>query len=763
MKLSIISSLILVIGVVSCAPKTQESDQSVVLNQVTPIYLSPETDTILIGDHLSFPVTADSVVSSEGRSFDISDDRKAFKWGGFDEMPPLTNMSVYHDAGKVSDIPVFRSTAERVDFILPDPDRKYRSVKIRGAFNGWVADRSVMEFNDGNWIYSAIFYPGNHQYLMLVDGVETTDPSNPNTVSNGMGGTNSYVKVGKERGKNTLFPAGIQEERVTLRSEQPLLKLFVYLNDRLLADTAISYRDNMYEFKVPEVKGEATKTSFLRIYGYDQDGVVNDLLLPVKQGKVVTAATDLDRSDFHSQVLYFLMVDRFRDGDPNNNRKVENDTVLPIANYFGGDLKGVLDKIEDGYFSDLGINTIWLSPITQNPEGAYGLWKEPYTKFSGYHGYWPVSSTKVDDRFGDPEILKELISKAHSNGMNVILDYVANHVHKLHPVYKEHPDWATSLYLEDGTMNTERWDDHRLTTWFDTFLPTLDFSKPEVLESMTDSAAYWMTEYDFDGFRHDATKHIQTEFWRTLTEKIRKRTSRPVYQIGETYGSYDLIRSYVNAGMLDAQFDFNMYDASIPAFADKNSGFEGLAAAIEQSMAYYGSHHLMGNITGNQDRARFISYASGDIAFDEDAKIAGWTRDVEISDSTAYGNLEMLHAFNLVIPGVPCIYYGDEYGVPGGNDPDNRRQMKFDGLSSSEMELRNRVSELIEIRRSNMALLYGTTEIEVPEEKVLAIRRKYLENEVVAVFNKKDTLFKTKVFGVPVEVGPFDYTLIIKN
>ncbi|HAG48904.1 MAG TPA: alpha-amlyase, partial [Cryomorphaceae bacterium] len=87
----------------------------------------------------------------------------------------------------------------------------------------------------------------------------------------------------------------------------------------------------------------------------------------------------------------------------------------------------------------------------------------------------------------------------HGRNMNVLLDYVANHVHLDHPVYKEHPDWATSLYLPDGSLNTERWDEHRLTTWFDTHLPTLDLRRPEVVEPMTDSALIWMTEFGIDG------------------------------------------------------------------------------------------------------------------------------------------------------------------------------------------------------------------------------------------------------------------------
>jgi len=111
--------------------------------------------------------------------------------------------------------------------------------------------------------------------------------------------------------------------------------------------------------------------------------------------------------------------------------------------------------------------------------------------------------------------------------MNIIVDYVANHVHENHPVYQQHKDWATPLYLPDGRMNTELWDEERLTTWFDTFLPTLDLENPVVAEAMTDSALFWLHNYDIDGFRHDATKHIPESFWRMLTLKAKNRILNP--------------------------------------------------------------------------------------------------------------------------------------------------------------------------------------------------------------------------------------------
>jgi glycosidase len=148
------------------------------------------------------------------------------------------------------------------------------------------------------------------------------------------------------------------------------------------------------------------------------------------------------------------------------------------VDYWGGDLTGLQQKIEDDYFEKLGVNTLWISPLNQNPTEPYGFYAPKNTKFSGYHGYWPVSSSKVDFRFGTNSELKTLVSKAHEKQINVLLDYVANHVHEEHPLYKQHPEFATNLYLPDGTMNVEKWDEQRLTTWFDTFMPSLDFSNP---------------------------------------------------------------------------------------------------------------------------------------------------------------------------------------------------------------------------------------------------------------------------------------------
>ncbi|MEP3970165.1 MAG: alpha-amylase family glycosyl hydrolase, partial [Nonlabens sp.] len=171
-----------------------------------------------------------------------------------------------------------------------------------------------------------------------------------------------------------------------------------------------------------------------------------------------------------------------------------------------------------------------------------------------------------------------------------------------------------------------------------------------------------------------------------------------------------------------------------------DGSYANLTETLKKGLEYYGHHHLMGNISGNQDRARFISYASGDVKFDEDAKKAGWTREIVMSDSTAFDRLGMLQAFNMTMPGVPVIYYGDEYGSIGANDPDNRRMMKFNGLSSREQKLRKLVQELVYLRRNSMSLIYGTTQVIMEENGLLGIERNYFNESTKVIFNENSTI-----------------------
>ena len=493
--------------------------------------------------------------------------------------------------------------------------------------------------------------------------------------------------------------------------------------------------------------------TYLRVYAEDESYLYNDMLLPMEDGRIVTSAAQLNRHDQQAQVLYSILIDRFYNGNEANDWKMNSPEVLDIVDYQGGDLAGITAKISEGYFDRLGVNTLWISPITQNPRDAWGLYPFPngnkydnsktYTKFSGYHGYWPIYATQLDDRFGTPAELRTLLDSAHAHGINVILDYVANHMHINSPTLQAHPDWHTDSILPDGRRNFELWDEARLTTWFDKHIPTLDLEREEVCEPMSDSALYWLANYDLDGFRHDACKHIPEGYWRMLGQKIATRwPGRPIWMIGETYGSPELIGSYVKSGMLNAQFDFNVYFTAREALC----GYKGLDEVMNNeltSLRTYGAHHTMGNISGNHDQIRFASIAGGDIDIASQGKEEGWTREVGIGDADkAYKRALLLEVLNMTLPGVPCIYQGDEYGEVGGNDPDNRHMMRFETLSLDERNMRGQVAELIHMRRNSMPLLYGDfiPLIDRPDE--IIYQRVYLGEKVTVIINRKDLTYQ---------------------
>jgi cyclomaltodextrinase len=703
----------------------------------TPLKLQPDLTLFEPGDYFVDPACIEEISWPEGLQAGNVDGSGALALEG-NILKPVDVMTFVCD-GQTYHIPVFQNRRFKHLIRVPASQVNAREVFVFGSFNAWERMATPMFLQDGFWEATVEVDPVDYEYLLLVDGQEMPDPSNPKRVDNGSGGSNSLLALKQRHTLKAPQTKRHTDRKITLEALPNQQWILVFWQNTLVAD--IDRNNKEISISIPSAARNIER-SFLRIFTGDEQTRGRDLLIPLHQGRVLDQSGLLTREDWEAGVMYSLMTDRFFNGNPDNDAPLQDTMVHEKANFFGGDLAGISQKIDEDYFTNLGINIIWLSPVTENPEGAWGLWDKGgvTTKFSGYHGYWPVSNIRPDKRFGTSDELRTLLAKAHSRDINVILDYVANHVHQEHPVYKNHPDWATELYLPDGTLNTERWDDHRLTTWFDTFMPTLDLTRKEVVNPMTDSALVWIQAYGFDGFRHDATKHVDELYWRTLTRKLRQvlaeQGNRRIYQIGETYGSPDLIGSYVSSGMLDAQFDFNLYDALVAALLQDSLGFGRLADVLENSLETYGAHHLMGNISGNHDRPRFISLAGGQVKPNEDTKLAGWTRTIESPEKReAYNKLKMLHAFNFTIPGVPTIYYGDEYGDPGANDPDNRRWMRFDLTDSREADVLNFVKTLINLRTTEPAWIYGTTEwlLEQNGQK-LTITRRYFEESIVAIF-----------------------------
>ena len=440
------------------------------------------------------------------------------------------------------------------------------------------------------------------------------------------------------------------------------------------------------------------------------------------------------------------MIDRFSNGDKKNDAPVKHDSVDMKANYNGGDFAGITNKIKDGYFNSLGINTLWLSPVNDNTNSAFREYPAPHRWFTGYHGYWPVSDVKVEEKFGTFSDLKELIKTAHKHNIKILLDFVSHHVHEEHPFYKSHPDWFGKLELPDGRLNLRLWDEHRLTTWFEPYMPSFDFEKSnEANEFMSSNAVWWLKATGADGYRHDAVKHVPNKFWRTLTKKIKEDISIPekkhVYQIGETFGNYPLVNSYVNNGQLDAQFNFEQYNTALSVFMDPSRSFKDLDNEIKKGLDVFGPLHLMGNIMDSHDKVRFMAYADGAMNNSGyDPIELGWKNPPSVKNPSSYEKALLYYAYLFTVPGLPVIYYGSEFGMTGAADPDNRRMMRFGSeLNENETKTLKTVSGIAKLRLLHPALRYGDYYPLYADKNTFAYIRSSFDERIAVVLNKSIT------------------------
>ncbi len=639
------------------------------------------------------------------------------------------------------------------------PEKKYNKLTLFGSFNGWDRGSLPMkdENNDGTFEAEVALEPGRYEYKFFGDGEEIVDPNNPDKKPNGMGDFNSLFNV-EEPNYGKLF---LHKETKEVTSE--LSKFcFVYENEKDGSDISISniiallnnqridarniqIKDGRIEISLANKKLRGN--NLLRVAINKNGRTTNIQTVFIKDGK-----TDHDNSSWYNSIIYSLLIDRFNDGDKSINKPIVQDSLFEKANYMGGDFQGIINKLNEGYFDSLGINTIWISPVYNNPDKAYKEAPAPYRWYSGYHGYWPVSSFEVEEQFGTMNKLKELVSTAHKHKIKVLLDIVANHVHESHPLFKKQPKWFGNLNLPDGRKNLRLWDEHRLTTWFEPYLPKFNYvGSKEVINYQADNAIWWLKQTGADGFRQDAVKHISNDFWRTLTRKVKTEIEIPcnttVYQIGETFGSYELISSYVNNGQLSAQFNFNLYDTALPTFIDKKMSFKALDAEMKKSFLIYGENNLMGNIMDSHDKNRFMAFADGDLEVTQWSAIEeGWNNPPKVDNPLNYKKAKLYYAFMNAIPGLPVIYYGSEFGMTGASDPDNRRMMRFkNDISKDEKEMLKDVRQIINLRKKHSALAKGDFLSLTADENIYAFIRSDFNERIIVLLNKSEENLKVSL------------------
>jgi glycosidase len=562
--------------------------------------------------------------------------------------------------------PGLRVRTCKVDFAV-HPAATVREVAVIGDFNGWVPDgHRLARGDDGTFRGSFVVGPGRQAYRFRIDGDEVLDDANPLTLYGRDGREHSALvqpdctlpgwEVGRYEVRDGRFQAHLDCLAGAGGSPCDPASLAVLMDGAPIADGAL--QDGILDLDLaPRAPGKHRVE--LRIT--DTAGLAAEpLALPYWVEAAPFAWEDA--------VIYQVMVDRFRRGDGTP------DADAGITMRMGGDWAGVTGAIIDGTFARLGVNVLWISPAVRNAEGTWPGFDG--RQYQSYHGYWPVAAREAEPRFGGADGLDALVRTAHDRGMRVILDIVPNHVHQDHPYFAEHrQDWFNH---PDGDCVCGRqcsWATDIDECWFIDYLPDLDWRQREVVDTMLADVSWWLTRFDVDGLRVDAVPMMP----RLVTRHLRDTVTRAfapgaphVYLVGETFtGSLgrDQIRWYLGPYGLSGQFDFPLMWALRTVLGQAGGLMTDLLDEMDRSLdAWSGSGAVMGHMIGNHDVPRFASVAAGD------------SLDVLLPppQPTAlepYRRAALALAFVMTQPGAPIVYQGDELGLAGAGDPDNRRPM----------------------------------------------------------------------------------------
>lgn len=615
------------------------------------------------------------------------------------------------------------------------------TVEIAGTFNGWTPQ--PMESTGSSWrVDLGELSAGAYAYKLLSDGSWESEIPVDVEAHWVDGIENRNLRVGDCQ----LPTLGLEEAWATAEGELFARIQFIRAAGGAALDASTlevtaggvpveAVADEASGIIEVNLSGLAAGKHSLRVTAWDQDGRKSE-----RDPLFVPLWVEAEPFSWEEGLMYFVFTDRFRDGDWKSPAFSPIEGVNSCANYHGGDFQGVIDALEEGWFTSLGVNTIWLSPLTENPEGGW-LGLDGVNLYAGYHGYWPTDPLQVEERFGDAgasasDRLHELIALAHSQGIRVMFDLTLNHVHEQHTYIEEHPDW----FGEGCVCGTDGcgWDEMARTCWFVDYLPDLDYRNHEITERVLADTLTLLATYDVDAVRVDAAKHMDHVIMRSLKTRLSEELSHPLgpdwYLVGETFTfDRDLLMDYVGDHELDGQFDFPMMSAVRQAFIYGGS-LRDLEASVAAGEAAYGDA-LMSPFLGNHDVDRFASELTGE---------AGdcWTGSTvdpmddgsaEVTRWDIVNPLSMAHAFTLTQPGVPLLYYGDEIGLHGKGDPDNRRPMSFPPyLSGNQAELLARVQLVGAARQDSRALRMGER-VQLWVDDTLLVYARVLEDDVAIV------------------------------
>jgi alpha-amylase len=425
-----------------------------------------------------------------------------------------------------------------------------------------------------------------------------------------------------------------------------------------------------------------------------------------------SAARNRNVMAWTDEVMYFIVTDRFFNGDRSNDKNVEPGNEW---GYHGGDVAGVTQKLD--YLKGLGVTTLWLTPWTDNDDKPLTI--DGGKKLWGFHGYWPKDLQQVDEHLGRMETVRTFVNEAHRRGMKVMMDYVINHTGYEHPWGKNRKNPKDPHHTWFNQMGDIRnYDDPYQVVRGDLAgLPDWDQDKPEVASYLIDNASWWVQQTGVDGLRVDAVKHVDHRFVQQFAREIKTRFPGKML-LGEVlHGDPNVVASYLRDGF-DSMFDFPLYYGITDVFA-KGQSARRLGSLFAQDGAYPDGTFLTPFID-NHDVPRFMSMANGN----------------------GKDRLKGALTFTLTVRGMPCIYYGTEAGLKGAGDPSNRADMPWNNLDA---DLTAHIKKLTAIRKQHEPLRKGKQLEMWQDEDLYAYSRQSGKDEVIVALNVSDHQQSRKV------------------
>ncbi|MEC7988701.1 MAG: alpha-amylase family glycosyl hydrolase [Candidatus Thermoplasmatota archaeon] len=628
------------------------------------------------------------------------------------------------------------------EFITLTYNGNASSVELVGEWN-W-SESLQMNGNGDVWTADIELQEGLYCYKFIVDGAYMFDPSNPERVyCDGI--ENSLLRVDDHLRPH--YTASLTEVALEVTYHAGSTGA---LHDGVpSALTGATWDETTATWTLPLNDFEDGKHT-LKVEGFDTDGhPAYDLLVPFWTGP---------HADFvwEDALVYMIMTDRFVNGNSSNDGPSTG--AAQGADWQGGDFAGVTQMIESGYFADLGVNALWLTPFNTAATGT-GKAADGVHDVSAFHGYWPTEARGVEPRLGTEAELQEMIEAAHDNGMRVMMDFVVNHVHEDHEYVQNNSDWFTSGCI-CGQADCD-WTEHRLDCQFTAYMPDVNWKNRQASEQMIADALWWMETFDLDGARIDAVKHVENLAVANLVSQINERfetVGNDVYLKGETamgwsghslednQAQYGAINAYMGPDGLDGQADFVLYHAVVDnVFVSGNENYQHLDFWTNRSQDQYTPGSLMVPYVGSHDVPRLTSRAdtgTGD-AYNQ------WVENGlpgQPGDVSAYHAALQAYGWLLTTPGAPLLYYGDEYGEYGGADPDNRHMYRNpSSWSDHESALYENISQLGQLRLESVALRQGAYSTRLAMPNMLAYNMTHDEQTMTVVLNR----------GGPTQMGGF--------